>query len=281
MTSIVIPNQQPSQSQSVKSFVKTILQQRGDVQNPDILEKVTSGDCLKLYEKVFVSPTIDPVNNYENLEFLGDSTVNKCIIWYFYQRFPVLKQPLGFKIMARLKILYVSKTIFQNIGENKLGFMPYIKVSQEMMDRQKYKVLTDCFEAFVAATEMIFDQHFQMGVGYAVVYNIVKSIFDEMNISLRYEDLFDSITRLKELVEFRDFKQSIGAITYQYEHPQDSQGCGQGCVAKVMNKGKVIGTGRGMSQGASQRRAAEEALMYLNRQGYKKQLAEPWASLKM
>jgi hypothetical protein len=53
------------------------------------------------------------------------------------------------------------------------------------------------------------------GVGYAIVYTILKSIFDNMNISLKYEDLYDAKTRLKELCDM--YKTQLTNLNYKYE----------------------------------------------------------------
>lgn len=267
----------------LKEFIKQILFNKGEVKNPETLEKVTSGACMKLYEKAFVHPEVDQNENYEDLEMLGDTTVNKAIVWSFYERFPELKTPMGFKILARMKITYISKETFQFIGEKKLGFEPYLKVPRSMMEEgQRFKAFTDVFEAFIAATEMIFDANFKIGVGYAVAYNIVKNVFSDLKVSLRYEDLYDSITQLKELVEFKEFKNVLGPVRYDYIRPQRE---GELFTANVsITRGAlsgVIGVGTGKSQGAAQRRAAAEALKTLAKNGFKRLPPEPWLSMKL
>jgi dsRNA-specific ribonuclease len=260
--------------QTLQDFVKNILSKYGGVKNPEVLEKVTSSENLEMYEQAFISPSIDPDHSYETYEFLGDAGINKCIVFHLYHRFPQLQKPLGYKVLARLKILYVSKNIFQHIGDEKLGFLPYIKVSQEVLSTQKYKVLTDVLEAFIAVTELIFDKEYKVGIGYAIINEIVSRIFSEIKIDLKYESLYDSVTRVKEIFEFREFKAQLG--TYKYEYSRDDTGV----TCKVVSKGSIIGMGKGHSQGAAQHRAAEEAYKFLVSKGFKKPLAEPWASLE-
>ena len=52
---------------------------------------------------------------------------------------------------------------------------------------------------------------FMLGVGYYIVYSILKNIFDEKIISLSYNNLYDSKTKLKELF---DFMPSLGKLQY-------------------------------------------------------------------
>lgn len=264
-----------SEMQSLKEFVKHILSNKGGIKDEKTIQEITSDANMKIYEQVFTSPSVDPICNYENYEFLGDSTCNKAIIFWLYDKFPELKNPQGFKIMSRLKILYVSKKIFQHISDQKLGFLPYIRVDPELMKTQRFKVLTDVFEAFIAVTEMVFDSMFELGVGYAVVYNIIANIFKDIKISLKYEDLYDSVTRLKELAEWREFKYQIGSYNYEYHRAQDFVTC------NVINKNKIIGIGTGLSQSAAQQRAAQDALKTLAHYGFKKNPPEPWLSMKL
>jgi len=103
--------------------------------------------------------------------------------------------------VARLRINYGSKDSLYKIAEN-LGFWDYISSSEDERSRNRKSLLEDSLEAFMGATEMILNKKFCNGVGYAVVYDIMKKIFDGMDISLIYEDLFDPKTRLKELFDF-------------------------------------------------------------------------------
>ena len=57
---------------------------------------------MPLYSQAFTHPTADENNNYEPLEFLGDSIVNCVIVWYLSRRFPQLNCQDGVKILARL-----------------------------------------------------------------------------------------------------------------------------------------------------------------------------------
>lgn len=155
---------------------------------------------MDLYEMCFTSSSVDKKNNYEYYETLGDATVNKFIVWYFYRRFPQLHCPEGVKVISRLKINYVSKTVFAQVAD-KLGFWPFIKAADNKKLASKESLLEDVFEAFMGVTEDILDNRFMVGVGYAKVHDILKSIFDKLDISLEYEDLFDPKSRLKELFD--------------------------------------------------------------------------------
>ena len=81
-------------------------------------------------------------------------------------------------------------------------------------------MLEDCVESFIGVTEMMIDDVCRPGVGHAVVYDILKSIFDEIAISLKYEDLYDSKTRLKELFDYH--KTTLGKLKYRNERNSET-----------------------------------------------------------
>lgn len=188
-----------------KDLIKNILKTSG-VKH---VKTLTSPESMRIYSDAFTSESVDKNNNYQVLEQLGDLSANKFIAYYMYKKFPQLKCTEGVKVVARLRINYGSKNTFAKIAEQ-CGFWDYITATNELRLRERKSLLEDVFEAFLGATEVILDRHtaekFEqsddfVGVGYANVYKILKTIFDGMNISLDYNDLYDAKTRLKELFD--------------------------------------------------------------------------------
>jgi dsRNA-specific ribonuclease len=177
------------------------------------IDLLTNDDSLKEYDNAFTSNTAHSEKNYEVYEQLGDLTANKFIVCYMYNRFPKLKCSKAVKIVARLRINYGSKQTFSKIADE-LGFWDYISASEEERNTKKKSLLEDSFEAFIGATEYLLDTKIRNGVGYAIVYDILAKIFDNINISLRYEDLFDAKTRIKELFDHYG-KDNIGVLKYE------------------------------------------------------------------
>lgn len=177
------------------------------------IDKITDPKGMRLYTQAFTHESVNPKENYEWLEILGDSTLNKCVVWYINNRFPQLHNKEGVKVIARLKINLVSKKIFSEIARE-LGFMPYIRFDPSNNNGKpilEADILEDTFEAFFGATEMLIDEAVSVGSGYGICYNLLKSIMDPVPISLRYEDLFDAVTRLKETF---DANKSLGLVGY-------------------------------------------------------------------
>jgi dsRNA-specific ribonuclease len=262
---------------------------------PKYLNILTNDTNMELFGKAFTSPTADSLNNYEMYEQLGDLSANKFIVWYVYKRFPQLRCSKGVKIAARLRINYGSKQSFYEIAET-YGFWDFITASVEQRQHKKKPLMEDALEAFIGCTETILDDMFQPGVGYGVVYDILKSIFDDINISLSYNDLYDPKTRLKELYDmytdtlgkivYIDSRQEQLAISSVYQVTPNLRdeplkikiGPGKKDIQLNPQSGWVlIGVGKAAIKPDAQKRAAELGLHYMNSRGYSKPIPEEYS----
>ena len=167
---------------------------------PEDLILLTNPQSIKMYDTAFTSPLVNTRNNYESLEQLGDATCNKFATDYIHNRFPQLNEPWGKGIAATVINNLISKKSFANFAE-KLGFIPYIwtTLADISTEEARISVLEDCLEAFVGATELIYDTHYSVGYSYNIIYNFFKPNFDNIHISLKHEDVTDPISRLNEI----------------------------------------------------------------------------------
>jgi len=199
-----------SRGSDFKALISSLLRKGG--LKSKYIEMLTDPEAMKIYGCAFTSELVDPVNNYQVLEQVGDLSGNKFIVNYMYERFPQLDCTEGVKVVARLRINYGAKESFCEIAR-KLGFWEFISATNDLRQRKMKPLLEDVFEAFLGATERILDSRKRVGVGYAIVHDILASIFNEMDISLRYEDLYDAKTRLKELFDLHE--SSLGPLVYK------------------------------------------------------------------
>lgn len=91
-------------------FVRGILNRA--TLKPQTLQILLTEESLRTYGVAFTHISADPENNYEYLEFLGDSILNTAIVWYMSRRFSDLQGPRAVKYLARLKINLTSKKTF-------------------------------------------------------------------------------------------------------------------------------------------------------------------------
>jgi dsRNA-specific ribonuclease len=224
---------------------------------------------LQLYQKAFTHVSFDPYNNYEVYEQLGDITVNKFLVWYFYQRFPSFHSTYGVKIVARLRIKYGSKQFLSSLAE-RLGFWSVIRVAEAISPGKRMSILEDVFEAFIGVTEYIIDQRMHLGLGYMCCYKILKSWMDITPVDISYEQLFDAKTRLKELFDVN--KDTLGSMVYEYEKQLTGQSVVN--IYRTIAREKIfIASGQSLiNKAQAEQEASEEALRVLARQGYTREV---------
>ena len=270
-TDVPIPIYIGPRDDSFKQLIKNILVNAK--LKHKYLDQVLTLKNLKLIGNAFTAESANPKNNSEIYEQLGDLTINKFIVWYMYKRFPQLNCTDGVKIVARLRINYGSKDSFFNIASN-LGFWDYISASVEEREHRKKPLLEDSFEAFVGVIESILDNIFGIGVGYGLLYTILKSIFDNIPISLKYEDLYDAKTRLKELF---DIYPELSDLIYKEDKTDNITTSNVFCTINkntgINRSTAFLGSGMASLKSDAQQKAAISGLKYLNARGYIKNIA--------
>ena len=237
---------------------------------------------MQVYAQAFTHPTAHLHVNYEFLEFLGDLTLNKAIGWVMARKFPQLHQPNGVKVMARLKIQLVSKMVFSSVAD-RLHFLPFISSDAYARNFEKESTLEDCFEAFFGATEMLIDLHYASGAGYATCYSMIEQFMRSVPISLKFEDLYDSKTRLKEL--FDKFRSEIGKLEYESIRIEtDDRPIFKTIVYRKPPESEEridMGYGEHHILVEAEKIAAEQAITHLSKQGYSKEVPEFYRRLEV
>jgi dsRNA-specific ribonuclease len=244
------------------------------------IDALLDEDGFKKYDIAFTSKTANEVDNYEVYEQLGDLSANKFIVSYMYRKFPKLKCSECVKIVARLRILYGSKQTFCVIAEN-LGFWPFISADEEQRNTEKKKLLEDTFEAFIGVTELMIDEKIRHNVGYAIVYEILHSVFETVNISLKYEDLYDAKTRLKELFDlYNKGDSNIGTLQYEETKDLETRLTTSLVYQKISPTHRILlGQGVASLKADAQQRAASVGIQKMNSKGYVKQVPHIYISL--
>lgn len=267
----------PDRGEAFWATIRRVLE-RGHVKG-ELLDRVLSHERARsMYDSVFTHHSADPHRNYEWLEILGDATLNKCVVWYIAQRFPQLCCPEGVKVIARLKINLISKKTFADCAGT-LDWWDFIRADEETKQSKRKKLLEDVFEAFFAATEMLLDTLVYPGAGYPICYRIVVSLFNDIHISLAYEDLYDPITRLKELF---DYYKDIGSFRFEQNKHDGMQYVNvvQLIIANGQRQSIVLGHGTAPLLDDAKQKACRNALETLKRRGIAKPVAPYYRTLQ-
>lgn len=156
------------------------------------------------YATAFTHSSADHDNNYEFYETIGDATLKKAIKWYLSYRFPQINCPEGSDILTRMAIKLEQKKSFADIAD-RLGLMKWISrnVPDPMWTVKTIdSMLEDVLEAFFGVTELLLDQKYGIGMGYAVCYQLIANQLDRIDLPIDYEYLVDAKTRMKEMEDY-------------------------------------------------------------------------------
>jgi dsRNA-specific ribonuclease len=262
-----------------KSFIKSVLTQSKLKEH--YIDILLNDESLKIYSDAFTSSTIqsyrkdvikngkekievhvneNSTENYEIYEKLGDGIIHNFIGWYVFRRFPELRSVKDVRIFAIIKIKYGGKEQLAPMAE-KYGFWPFISSSMYQRKNEKKALLEDTFEAFLGATSYILDTNLINGVGYSICYNLLETIFDQIEISKDFEKQLDNKTKLKEMF---DQKKVEGVLKYAEPEYNEETRQQKVIIYRVVGGREIkLSEGTGSKKILAQQNAAENALKYL------------------
>ena len=179
------------------------------------LKGKTLGSPLDYWKSCFTHSSVDPVNNYENLEQYGDSVLKGFFTIYLYKQIPTLNK----RTATELHQQYMSKFRQPDYADRlDLGGRKHYRINPKNYNEYR-KSKEDLFEAFTAALFQISDSVLSSGQGQRKVLKLLEYIFDD---SKKY-DWQDIVTR--ELSQPRtQLKQRIDKIYMREGHRVYEQG---------------------------------------------------------
>lgn len=223
------------------NFMRYILSTYGNLK-PTYVDIFTSPESMRRFEIAFTHKSFDSINNYEVYELWGDGVVNEFVPFYIRWRFPDIKNVNWF---SKLKANLMGKRTLAQIA-SKHGFDKYIRYKSpgralgighiDRNSKDYLSLLEDVVEAFMGCLVEVIEMgsyikngkkiKFTHGTAIMVCRNILRSFFNSIAISTDYRDVFDSVTRLKQLYELKGkFKWPITeGETYVFEYPKDNKG---------------------------------------------------------
>ncbi len=191
--------------------------------------------------------------DYERLEFLGDSIVGMIVSELCYLYHPEMEQ-------GRLSILKAQfiRSSSEAAYCKKLGLNEYIKVGPSFSKEAKNNIplLEDVFESFIGA--LYLDQ------GCDFTLNFVRKIFDEDIKNATIDYTINPKSYLQEAMQADNKESVVYKIIEERGTPMEKV-----FVAAVYFEGNQIGKGEGHNKKAAETEAAKDALsrMSLPKQG--------------
>lgn len=187
-----------------RDFVADMLGRSG-LSEPDVASILSSSRAYDEFAKCFVPKFVDPVDNYELYEFMGDSAVNKATISYLYRklskRLAAGRSLAALGYLDKIKSVCVSTPFLAHIG-TQLGLDEFldwvIAHNQGAYDMKKEKnYREDVVEAFFGCMEVHIDTLY-MYRGYCFVSNIIVDILDNIHINYDPRAIWTAPILLKE-----------------------------------------------------------------------------------
>jgi ribonuclease-3 len=184
--------------------------------------------------------------NYEKLEFLGDSILNLVISEYLFKN----KPDYDVGELAKIKSYLVSKEVLFKIG-GKNSIIKYLKFSRALNKkevRNNKKIISDAVESLLGALYLT--------KGFEVTKEIILKVYEKDLKAAKekgYTGDFKSDLQMKALGVFGELPVYAVVKTEGEEHKKIF-------YVEVSIKGKVIGKGKGKSIKDAEKIAAGEAI---------------------
>ncbi len=192
-----------------QNFIVNLLKYRCLLKESIVSKYFDNSEGLKYMRQAFIHKSISSkTGNYELMEFEGDPVLNLCTVEFIRAKFPKI---INVGINTRIKHTLISgKTLGRLAIEN--GFEQFLIIDQELKRKFDYypdkfdsddyvAAYEDTVEAVVGAINNMLNKHETKGVGYRACYNLISSFLEEIDIPTSYEEVFDPISRMKELFD--------------------------------------------------------------------------------
>jgi len=208
------------------------------------LIKIKNSDLIQRALTHTSKEILEPPNNFERLEFLGDSIINFIVSYKLFKEFKNKKE--GF--LSKNKSLLISKELL-SIFAKELKIDQFIILGKgEEIDkgREKSNILCDAFEAVIAA---IF-----LDSGMRNVKKLLNKLIDDFH----NETFFDSKTLLQEITQekFKSLPTYELIETTGEEHNKIFK------IGVYINN-KLYGIGIGKSKKEAEKEAAKNSIFML------------------
>ena len=177
--------------------------------------------------------------NYERLEFLGDSVLSLIISEYFYKNAHMSEGD-----MSKTRASYVCEAALYEYSK-KINLLPYIRVGHGLDHTENETIIADIFEAVLAVI------YLEKGLDVAREY--VNTIIVPY-IEQKRKFLSDYKSHLQELVQTE--KKSLEYVLVSETGPAHDKRF----KVNVLVNGIVFGTGIGKSKKEAEQYAAKDAI---------------------
>lgn len=167
--------------------------------------KMVSFEAMKIWVVCFTHESYNPNKgmNYEELELLGDHSMEHAFVKYLYNTIPNMNRAL----LSNIKMRYISKEHQSKVGlEMRLG--EHLRTKADV----NIHINEDLLESLFGGLEQIGDKVFKFGAGFGLAYNMILHMFKDIKIdpTIKKKDK----TVVKELFNKMGWKEQIESYEY-------------------------------------------------------------------
>lgn len=273
---------------ALKAYLTDLLPKFGI--KPEEVPKFLSEEVIKkkgkspmqYWREVFTHPSVDPVNNYENLEQYGDSVLKAFFTIYLHEEVPDLSK----KTATELHQQYMSKFRQPDYADMlDLGNRDHYRINVKSAHEYR-KSKEDELEAFTAALFSLSDNLISLGHGQRKILRMLGIIFQDKSKynwkEIVKKELSQPRTQLKERIDKIYLREGHRVDAYGNSVTVDIFIKGYDAIPLLREFGinlpnnKLISySAVGVSEGKAVTEAYEEGLRYMDSIGMtEKRLAE-------
>jgi dsRNA-specific ribonuclease len=213
----------PDQTQppSFNEFLKNLL--RMTSLKDTLIDKLAEDSRFK---DIFKHNSYDSESNYIIYKFLGGYMLDMSVVYYIDWRFEGIVSP---NWLSKIKHFLTNKKHLGIIFKEK-GGTQYVKYGdsfeEHINEKKQYKFYQDVMKAFFGCLSLILmspPYNLLYGLSISISNDLIRKLFNTIEIDLKYEVIFDPITRLKNIYERKDLKWPINQ-SYIIEKIDDKTG---------------------------------------------------------
>lgn len=255
--------------QGLTDHIKSILKK---LKVKDV-DRMFEPQYTEIWKKTFTHQTFDKVNNYESIEFVGDSVLKSCFSVFLFERVPNLDP----NILTMMQQNFTSKHYQHKLADD-LDIPKFLRIKKKLEDKQR----EDLLESFTGAILLVSKQVLGLGKAYEIIHRLLELLYEKIE-KINFAEVSKSELKLSSM----QIKQILEAIKSKYYEKTSNTSSGVQTIITISdqtvdylrkrgkNIGRVIGTGfaPGQNKDLSSKLAYDDALSTLTKQG----ITEKWA----
>lgn len=224
----------------IEKFLKSI---NIECKNHDLINKaLTHGSYV--FEN-----NLTGIENYEKLEFLGDSVLKLCVSKYLYDKFPLYNEGE----LTKIRGILISDNFLSKLA-NDINIGNYLNIGpheEKTGGRKRLSILACAFEALLGAL-------YEEGLT-KETYMLLENLYDKY-----IDEVVDDMCRYNAKAILQEYTQSQNKDLPEYTIKQETgKAHDKSYEIEVRYRGKLMGKGKGKSKKEAQQKAALNAAIKL------------------